>query len=145
MEKHTLRLNEIIISTVDKAFDAFTDPVHLSRWFTTEAKADLKVGGRYSNADGDRGQYLATDRPHKVKFTWDNEKHCPGTVVEVTFEAEAEDGVGIELRHSELSSDDHVRDMETGWSWALASLKSYLETGKPVQFEDWQKNRPKNQ
>lgn len=144
MGKQSLKLDKTVISSVDEAFDAFTDPTHISRWFTTDAKAELTVGGEYSNSDGDKGVFLAIERPQLVKFTWDNKDHCPGTVVEVRFETEAEGEVNIYLEHSGLLTPDHVRDMETGWNWALESLKSYLETGKPILFEDWQKKHPKS-
>jgi hypothetical protein len=51
----------------------------------------------------------------------------------------------VELIHSELASEKDKQDMQGGWSWALASLKSYLETGKPVSYEEWLKSQPKSE
>ena len=140
MDKLTLKLIKIVNATDKEAFEAFTEPDHLSRWFTTRAEAELVEGGRYSNADGDKGEYLSIDPPKRVVFTWDNEKHCPGTVVEVTFTGKEDGVVEISLEHAKLSSDVDLHDMNTGWSWALESLRSYLETGKPTPFEQWQKD-----
>jgi uncharacterized protein YndB with AHSA1/START domain len=125
----------------EEVFAAFTEPAHLSRWFTTDARADLRVGGRYSNGDNDKGKFLEIDPPRRVRFTWENEMHCPGTMVDVEFNVTDDREVAIRLEHSQLSSEKDVRDMETGWSWALESLKSYLETGRAIPFEGWQKNR----
>jgi uncharacterized protein YndB with AHSA1/START domain len=135
----SLELVKIIASTPAETYLRFTDPVHVSRWFTTRAQADLRPGGRYSNADGDQGEYLELEPPHRVKFTWDNPAHCPGTQVEVTFSPTAGDKVKVVLIHALLKSSDDLEDMRKGWSWALESLKSYLETGKPIQYEEWLK------
>lgn len=140
MGEHKLRLTQTINVSAKKAFEAFTEPTHLSKWFTTEARADLRVGGRYSNGDGDCGEFLEVDPQRKISFTWENEKHCPGTVVNVVF-TESGDRVEVFLEHTRLSSQEDIRDMETGWSWALDSLKSYLESGRAIPFEEWQKHR----
>jgi uncharacterized protein YndB with AHSA1/START domain len=141
MAEHTLRLSKSMEASAKQAFEAFTEPRHLSKWFTTDARADFRVGGRYSNGDNDMGEFLEIDPPRSVKFTWENEKHCPGTVVNVSFSAEEDGEIKVLLEHSRLSSQDDMRDMETGWSWALESLRSYLETGRAIPFEVWQKNR----
>lgn len=118
-------------------FEAFTEPRHLSVWFTKEADADLRPGGRYSNSDNDKGEFLEIDPPHRVRFTWENENHCPGTEVDVRFETQSATTARITLNHSLLSGRDEIAEMKEGWSWALESLRSYLESGKPITFEDW--------
>jgi uncharacterized protein YndB with AHSA1/START domain len=89
-----------IRTTLEEAYDAFTDPELLSKWFTTSAKSDLTVGGYYSNADGDKGQYTLLDRPVRLRFTWDNEIHCPGTVVEVAFQKKTTEKVQVRIQHT---------------------------------------------
>jgi uncharacterized protein YndB with AHSA1/START domain len=134
----SLRLERIIRTGPEAAFDAFTDPEQLSRWFTTAAEADLRAGGRYANADGDHGTFLAFRRPQEVRFTWDNEAHCPGTVVTIRFEAPpAGEGTSVILEHARLADAEEVLDMRVGWEWALDCLKSYLETGTTIPFETW--------
>lgn len=120
-----------------EAFAAFTQANHLNRWFTTKARVNLKVGGKYSNADRDRGTYLAVKPPRMVRFTWDNEKHCPDTTVEVTFTPPSRGKVAVRVQHAKIGTKKDREDMKEGWSWALDSLKSYLEKGKPVTFEAW--------
>jgi hypothetical protein len=43
-----------------------------------------------------------------------------------------------------LASQDDREEMREGWSWALDSLKSFLETGKPVTFEEWKRKGPRD-
>jgi uncharacterized protein YndB with AHSA1/START domain len=120
-----------------EAFAAFTDASHLSKWFTTRARVDLRAGGKYSNGDGDRGEFLLVEPPKRVKFTWDNPQHCPGTLVEVTFETRGRGKSVVRLTHSRLRDQRAYEDMKEGWSWAMESFKSYLETGKPIPHEAW--------
>lgn len=146
-DQYTLRLIKTVRAKAGTSFDAFTDPTQLSRWFTEEATADLRIGGRYSNSDGDKGKFLEIDPPRWVKFTWENEKHCPNTIVEVEFVDSSPGRTEIHLTHSSLASKENVEEMKEGWGWALVSLASYLETGKPVSFKDWKRqnaNRAKS-
>jgi len=141
MDETILHLERLIKSTDQAAYDAFTDPAHLSRWFITSARAELVIGGRYSNADGDQGVFLMLDLPRLIEFTWENAKHCPNTVVTVAFTPTTDGQVTVTLDHSHLNSQADYDDMMGGWSWALDSLRSYLETGKPISHEAWLKAR----
>jgi uncharacterized protein YndB with AHSA1/START domain len=142
-----LDVSRTINVTAERAYDAFTDPRAVSSWFTTKHKADLRVGGRYRNADGDTGEFRLLDRPRRLRFTWENAGHCPGTMVDVRFEPKGTASAGgrttVRLEHSKLRSKKDLEDMRGGWSWAMDSLKSFLETGKPIRHEDWLAARAK--
>lgn len=140
-ETHTLRLSKQIHTTAEKAFTAFTNADELSTWFTTKAHVDLRVGGRYANADHDTGVYQLIDPPHHLRFTWENPDHCPNTMVDIWFDIIIPDQIEVRLEHSRLESEKHVEDMKTGWSWALDSLKSFLETGRAISFDEWQRTQ----
>lgn len=131
-----LRLEQIVTVAPERAFDLFTRPAEVSTWFTTRHEADLRAGGVYSNGDGDTGVFTRVERPSLVEFTWENAKHCPGTLVTVTFDADA-GGTRVTLVHSKLASPAHVEEMKGGWSWALDSFKSFVETGTPISHESW--------
>ncbi|MGD8395089.1 MAG: SRPBCC domain-containing protein [Candidatus Eiseniibacteriota bacterium] len=135
-----LGMQRTIRASRTAAFEAFTAADQLGTWFTRRAEVDLRVGGAYENADGDRGTFLAIERPRRLRFTWDNPQHCPGTMVEVTFEAAETASRGtvvVRLRHRKLRSREDRESMLEGWSWALDSLRSYLETGRPITHEAW--------
>lgn len=118
-------------------FDGFTEPAHVSRWFTTRHEADVRPGGHYRNADGDCGTYVRVERPDRLEFTWDNPGHCPRTRVVVQFSPSGNGGTSVLLTHSGLQTPDQVEDMRGGWLWALSSFKSCMETGEPLRHEDW--------
>jgi uncharacterized protein YndB with AHSA1/START domain len=130
-------VSRVVKSSPEHAFTAFVDPNVLSTWFTTKAKVDLRVGGRYSNADGDTGVFKVIDPFGRLVFTWENPEHCPGTLVGVRFDAKPGGKVTIGLGHSGIATKREWKEMKQGWSWALDSLKSYLETGRPITHEAW--------
>jgi len=140
-QKWNLELSKLIRSTPEAAYQTLTDPVQVSQWFTTQAQADLSPGGRYSNADGNQGEFLVLEASKRVMFTLDNPAHCPGTQVEVAFMPTGVGEVEARLVHLLLKTEKDVEDMRTGWGWALASFKSYLEKGKPVPYEQWLKKQ----
>jgi uncharacterized protein YndB with AHSA1/START domain len=118
-------------------WDAWTKSEHLDKWFTSGAQVDLRTGGRYSNADNDTGEYLVVDEPRRLRFTWEQKMHEPGSEVEVTCEPQGE-GTKMTLIHSKLAKKEEAEELLAGgWEWALDSLKSYLETGNGVRYEDW--------
>ncbi len=100
----------------------------------------MKTGGKYSNDDGDQGEFIELKPYERVRFTWDNKEHCPGTEVKIEFISISEDKTKIILIHSNLESEFHLNDMGKGWRWALENIKSYLETGKTITFDEWEKN-----
>ena len=57
-------------------------------------------------------------------------------MVEVRF-TERGPKTKVALRHMKLPDAEGAADMKEGWSWALDSLRAYLETGEPVKWEDW--------
>jgi len=133
-----LLLEQKIGVAPERVFLAFTDADLLSAWFTTDAQVDLRVGGGYRDADGDRGKYLAVAPPELLCFTWDNPSYCPQSEVQVRFTADKA-GTHVELKHYKLDSAAAVEQMRTGWEWALDNVKLFLETGATVSYEAWQK------
>jgi uncharacterized protein YndB with AHSA1/START domain len=138
-----ISVTRLVAASAPRAFDALTTPADLSHWFTRGARANLEVGGSYSNNDGDRGRFLAVARPRRLRMSWENEKHAPGTVVEFTLVSAARGKTRVEVTHSRLATRRDAEKMKEAWSWALDSLRSYLETGKSISVEAWEEDRRK--
>ncbi len=136
-EEFVATVRRTIRASPEAAYAALTEPDHLSRWFGQDARADLRVDGRYANKDGDRGEFLCLDRPKRIKYTWENPDHAPGSMVEIWIDPKDELKSLIRLEHSRLKSREEFEDLKSGWSWALDSLRSYLETGRPIPYEEW--------
>jgi uncharacterized protein YndB with AHSA1/START domain len=138
---HSFTIQKTIAVNTAAAFNAFSSAKELSTWFTTKHKHTFRPGGKYTNGDGDKGKYISIVPRRLISFSWENEQHCPGTEVQIRFKNIKTNKTKIKLTHSKLATPMHVADMKTGWSWALACLKSYLETGKKITFEDWYKGK----
>ncbi len=135
-------IKQIIHVPSEKVFNAWASTGELSKWFTTDAVQDFKVGRNYSNGDGDSGTFLEIIPNKLIRFTWENKNHCPGTEVAVNLSEPSPGTTELTITHENLSGDEHVSGMNKGWSWAVYSLKSYLETGKAVSYETWEKTVP---
>ncbi|MEK7348244.1 MAG: SRPBCC domain-containing protein [Candidatus Eisenbacteria bacterium] len=140
---YEISASRLVAAAAARAFDALSKPADLSHWFTRGARANLEVGGSYSNGDGDRGRFLAVARPRRLRMTWENEKHAPGTIVEFTIAASGGGKSRIAVTHSRLATRRDAEKMKEAWSWALDSLRSYLEAGKPISVEAWEEERRK--
>ncbi len=130
-----------IAAPLERVWAAWTVAAEWDRWFSSESDLDLRVGGRYSNADGDSGEFKTVAAMRRIRFTWEQARHQPGSVVEVLFAAKPDGRSEVVVSHTRLSGQDEVADLREGWSWAMDSLKSYLEIGKPVRWEDWKASR----
>ena len=64
-------------------------------------------------------------------------------MVEATFTKSGTNKTAVRIQHMKLPDKKGREDMREGWTWALTSMKSYLETGKPVTFEEWKKSKKK--
>lgn len=132
-----LKLTRKIKLPSSEVFKAYSNAALLSQWFTTNAKVDFKVGGRFSNDDRDEGEYLEIIPDNLIKFTWENKDHCPGTIVEVKLNPLSENETEVTITHSEIKTEPEVLDMKEGWSWSLDCVKLFLEEGKKINFEEW--------
>ena|SRR3990172_4318062 len=138
---YSFTVGKTIRAPVKKLFESFSKAKELSSWFTTNHKHTFKVGGKYKNGDNDEGRYLEIKPGKLIRFTWENKMHCPGTEVCIKFSNAGRKNSIIKLTHSKLVSEAHIKDMKMGWTWALACLKSYLEKGNRISFEDWHKEK----
>jgi uncharacterized protein YndB with AHSA1/START domain len=139
-----IAIKEVSIHALpSRVFAALTSPSKLNTWFTSGARVNLRVGGRYSNADKDTGRFLEVVPNKRLRFTWDNPDHAPGTIVEVVMARNGPDAV-VSLLHygfSRKADFEHYSSQVSGWDWALYNLKAFLERKPIVQYEEWLKKK----
>lgn len=134
---HTVTAARTLQASIDDIWLAWSEPIRLSHWFTSDAEHDFRVGGRYRNSDGDEGVYLDIVPQRRIVFTWEQPDYSPGSVVAVDIIPEESTGkVVVAIEHDRVACDD-TEDLEIGWSWALDSLGRYLDTGLGIPFEEW--------
>jgi len=140
-----LNMSRSIRATCEQAFQAWTDPEKLRKWFavaegftTPMAEVDLRVGGRYRlgmKAPGDNlilivgGEYREILPFQKLVFTWrweTTDPEEPETLVTVEF-VERDGITEIKLRH-ELFTDVSQRDRHgEGWAGCLDRLEHIFD------------------
>jgi uncharacterized protein YndB with AHSA1/START domain len=133
-----------IAATPEKVWQALTTAEFSRQYFFGFAvDLDSKAGGSFIVRAGDGsihidGEVLACDPPRKLSVTWN--VNWPGLVEKlgqtvVTYEI-AQMGEAVRLTmiesHERELPEDILSGGRTGWPAILSSLKSVLETGKPL-------------
>jgi uncharacterized protein YndB with AHSA1/START domain len=133
-----------IASMPEKVWEALTS-AEFSRqyFFGNSVEVDLKVGGAYilrtpDGAPHISGEVIECDRPRKLTITFN--VNWPALIEKlgptlVTYDIEpAGEAVKLTMTeaHDRPLSDDILSGGRQGWPAILSSLKSLLETGKPL-------------
>jgi uncharacterized protein YndB with AHSA1/START domain len=133
-----------IRTTIDRLWDALTEPEFTRQyWCETYQDAEWKKGGvwRLCAPDGriaDAGEVLEIDRPRHLAVSWrhelSEEVRAEG-FSRMTFDLETVgDTVKLTVTHDIETRDSKlIESVSGGWPHILASLKSLLETGKPLE------------
>jgi uncharacterized protein YndB with AHSA1/START domain len=130
-----------IASTPEKVFEAVTRPELARRYWAHANVSDWQPGSKWQHvaADGTpriEGNVVECTPPSRLVISWaspaaysDPAKHS-----RVTFDVVPYDGmVKLTVSHDELEAGSKMAtDVSRGWPIVLSSLKSFLETGKPL-------------
>jgi uncharacterized protein YndB with AHSA1/START domain len=133
-----------IASTPEKIWQALTTAEFSREYFFGNAvEVELRIGGAYivRAPDGSlhiSGEVIECDPPRKLAVTFN--VNWPALIEKlgptlVTYEIEpAGDAVKLTMTesHDRPLSDDILSGGRSGWPAILSSLKSLLETGKPL-------------
>jgi uncharacterized protein YndB with AHSA1/START domain len=133
-----------IASTPEKIWQALTTAEFSREYFFGNAvEVELRIGGAYivRAPDGSlhiSGEVIECDPPRKLAVTFN--VNWPALIEKlgptlVTYEIEpAGDAVKLTMTesHDRPLSDDILSGGRSGWAAILSSLKSLLETGKPL-------------
>ena len=137
-----------IAAPAEKVWQALTTGEFIRQYwpewrFDTDWKAGSKV--RYHWAENDKlyseGQVLESEPPHKLVFTWPEHEARPDAISElITWEIaqHSPSVVILKLTHENLT-DEWYQGVSSGWPMIISSIKTLLETGKPLPLEE----RPK--
>jgi uncharacterized protein YndB with AHSA1/START domain len=133
-----------IAATPEKVWQALTTAEFSRQYFSGFAfEMETRAGGSFivRAPDGSThidGEVLACDPPSRLSVTWN--VNWPGLVEKlgqtvVTYEiAQMGDAVRLTMTeaHERVLAEDILSGGRTGWPAILSSLKSLLETGKPL-------------
>ncbi|PWK68229.1 SRPBCC family protein [Aminobacter sp. AP02] len=140
-----------IVSTPEKVFEAITKPELARRYWGHENVSDWKPGSKWEHvqANDERavrivGKVVETAPPRRLVITWadPSEAANPDSYSRVTFDVEEyDDMVRLTVTHDELEAGSGMaKGISKGWPIVLSSLKSFLETGRPIDVFAKQKS-----
>lgn len=145
MSKPAMTHVTYIETTPEKLWAALTSAEFTKLyWFGRRIESDWTVGAAvrfYDSADDsltDSGEVLVYDEPKTLAYTFKNEfledraNDAPGRVT-FTIEPRSATVVKLEVVHDEIA-EETVEGWRNGWAPILANLKTYLETGRTLQF-----------
>ncbi len=143
MSKTTFVYVTYIATTPEKVFQALTEPAVTRQYWGLENVSDWKPGSPWRHQSGNDaktvrivGEVVECTPPRRLVITWafpadaaNRAKHT-----RVAFDLEAlEKMVKLTVTHDELErGSDMERGITAGWPRVLSSLKSFLETGRPL-------------
>ena len=132
-----------IATTPEKVWQALVQGDLSRQWWQIELESDWQVGSNWKHIDTDEqrtvkriGSVLESIPNQRLVFTWitpeyvaDKTRHSK---VSIDLEAVGEK-VRLTVTHEDLTVEG-LKGISYGWPLVLSSLKSFLETGKPLGF-----------
>ena len=122
-------ISGVLPCSAETAYEAFTRPEVLTRWWPTEAAADPSPGGSYEFAWPEpdwrlTGTYQEVDPGRRLSFTWSWDHDDIDTTVTIEF-LPAADGTEIRIAHAYVFADEREGYVE-GWLHFLGRLREIL-------------------
>jgi uncharacterized protein YndB with AHSA1/START domain len=133
-----------IETTPELLWHALTDgDFHERYWFGHRVASDWKVGSPYQftkqGSPSVEGKVLESEPPKRLVYTWDScsPEARKERTSRVAFDIEPRGTVvKLTVTHDNLDEGGKtLRDISGGWPMVIASLKSLLETGRPLPAE----------
>ena len=142
MAKSTFVYVTYIATKPETVWKALLDGEFTRQYWGADNVSDWKPGSPWEHRrdNGGRvavlGVVLEAEPPHRLVMSWADPKDKARRELHsrVTFEIEPmTDVVRLTVTHDELETGSQMqRDISGGWPKVLASLKSLLETGRPL-------------
>ncbi|KQV68117.1 SRPBCC family protein [Rhizobium sp. Root1220] len=145
MSKETTKFVYVtyIVSTPEKVFEAITKPEIAERYWAHENVSDWQPGSKWEHVRSDAardvkvvGKVVECSPPTRLVITWASPSDYAdlGKHSRVTFDLTPFDNmVRLSVTHDELEVGSAMATgISNGWPRVLSSLKSFLETGRPI-------------
>ena len=113
-------------ASATKCFDAFANAKALNAWFGPKHDVDLRDGGHWRNADGNRATISKVNAGKNIRMIAEDDGLSGPTPVEIKFEGKGEKCtvmVSIERLQTRAEADGYRR----AWGEALDRLKAHVD------------------
>ncbi len=117
-----------IKASASDCYAAFATAIALDQWFGDGHDVDLRDGGHWRNADGNRATIKKANAGKNIRLIAEDDGLTLPTPVEIKFESKGDKCtvmVSIERLQTRAEADGYRR----AWTDALSRLKALLETG----------------
>lgn len=117
-----------IKASANDCFAAFSTARALNAWYGPKNEIDLRAGGSWRNADGNRAGFTKVNPGKNIRLIAEDEGLSWPTPAEIKFEGKGEKCtvmVAIERLQTRAEADGYRR----AWSEALDRLKAFVEAG----------------
>jgi len=131
-----------ISATPQRIWDAIVQPEFARQYWQHENISEWKPGSGWKHRDTESGEIKIAGKileaipPKRLVLTWayPKDEGNAGETSRVTFELEPIDSmVRLTVTHDELVPGSNMeKGIKQGWPRVLSSLKTFLETGKPL-------------
>jgi uncharacterized protein YndB with AHSA1/START domain len=132
-----------IAATAEMVWKALLDGEFTRQYWGAENLSDWQPGSTWEHRRSDAtrsvlvlGEVLEAVAPHRLVLTWADpeNKRDKARHSRVSFDIEAVgDMIRLTVTHDELEAGSEMqRKVSQGWPRVLSSLKSLLETGRPL-------------
>jgi uncharacterized protein YndB with AHSA1/START domain len=142
-----------IAATPQRIWDAIVQPEFTRQYWAHENLSDWRPGSAWKHRDPETGDIRIVGKiveatpPTRLVLTWayPKDENNAAEHSRVTFELEPIDSmVRLTVTHDELELGSNMEQgIKQGWPRVLSSLKTFLETGKPLPT--WSKAKAKAQ
>ena len=130
-----------IKTTPEKLWQAITNPEFARQYWGMENISDWNQGSEWKHVNPESkqarilGKVLESNPPKRLVTSWASPSN-PADESQVTYEILAVgDLVRLDVVHANLSA-DMGRGVTRGWPLVLSSMKSFLESGQPIDTMD---------
>lgn len=138
-------------TTAQRVWDAIVQPEFTRQYWGHENLSEWQPGSAWKHRDAETGDIKIVGKvveatpPKRLVMTWayPQDENNAAEQSRVTFELEPIDSmVRLTVTHDELVPGSNMeKGIKGGWPRVLSSLKTFLETGKPLPT--WSKQKAK--
>ena len=141
MSSQTLSFTQLVKTSPESVYDAFTNATQLREWLCNVATVVPRPCGRiylwWNSGYYTSGEFTHAESGKELTFTWQGRGEPASTQVQVTFKAQ-DGGTLVSLDHTGMGAGDEwtqtISEMEKGWKTSLKNLASVQETGEDLRF-----------
>lgn len=124
---YTICVTKSIAATPVQVYAVAADGKTWKHWFGTNAKADVKEGGKYSCDDGDQGVFKRVRQDKDLRMTVENPRHAGIDPYDIVFQPAPKDKCMLMVTINRIQSREIADELRDSWTVAFDKLKGLAE------------------